>query len=430
MKSYQNPKRDSWPSLIIRGTNYSLETKKTVKEIIDTVKIKGDAAMYEYSERFDKVKLDNLKVAKENIQNAEVDAQLEEAIDVAIGNITKFHESQIEEPRKIGTTEGVQCWRESRAVQNVGLYVPGGTAPLFSSLIMLGVPAKLAGCKNIIVCTPPNKYGTVDPAILYVAKKLEISEIFKVGGAQAVAAMSFGTESIPKVEKIFGPGNQFVTMAKQLVWEYGTSIDMPAGPSEVLIIADDTAQASFIASDLLAQAEHGPDSQVVLLSNSNSLLAEVEREIKLQIKKLPREKIAAEALDNSYFLKFNELETCVAFSNFYAPEHLIINTQENEMLTTMVQNAGSVFIGQYSCEALGDYASGTNHTLPTNGFARKYSGVSLDSFIKKITFQKISKNGIQNLGPFVEKMAQAENLMAHKNSVTIRLEKLKRDKTK
>ena len=351
--------------------------------------------------------------------------ELKSAIQLAKKNIECFHKGQKESINRIETSDGVECWRESRAIEKVGLYIPGGTAPLFSTVLMLGIPAKLAGCAEIVLCTPPAKDGSVNPAILYTADLIGINKIYKVGGVQAISAMAFGTESIPKVYKIFGPGNQYVTKAKELVQQTGTAIDIPAGPSEVLVIADATCKPSFVAADLLSQAEHGADSQVILLSPSDDVIDKVLNEIYSQINELPRKEIAKLALKQSRAIQCASIEECVELSNYYAPEHLIIASEKAENLLGQIQNAGSVFVGNYSCESAGDYASGTNHTLPTNGYARNYSGVSLDSFIRKITFQRLTEKGIQNIGPSIECMAEAEELFAHKNAVSLRLKSIK-----
>jgi histidinol dehydrogenase len=354
----------------------------------------------------------------------EVSIELKAAIQLAKQNIEKFHSSQIEESKVIETTRGVNCWRESRGIEKIGIYIPGGTAPLFSTVLMLGIPAKLAGCKEIILCTPPNKRGEIDPVILYAANLVGITSVYSVGGIQAIAAMTYGTESIPKVDKIFGPGNQYVTAAKQLAQNIGVAIDMPAGPSEVLIIADKTCNPSFVAADLLSQAEHGADSQVILLSDSEQVVDETLLELVQQLNLLPRKSITKKALKNSKVIVLKNIKECIEFSNEYAPEHLILAIDKAKKEIPNIINAGSVFIGNYSCESAGDYASGTNHTLPTNGYARNYSGVSLDSFVKKITFQKLTKEGIKNIGPAIELMAEAEQLLAHKNAVTLRLKSL------
>jgi len=426
MKTIKYPSTNSWSELVKRPTQSSITLDKVVEEVYQSVKKNGDKSLIEFTEIFDKVKLKNLRISDAELNSAEknIPVELKSSINIALKNISKFHKAQKQSIQKIETTKGVVCWREARAIERVGIYIPGGSAPLFSTVLMLGIPAKLAGCKEIILCSPPDKSGKINPVILYVAKLVGVTSVFSVGGIQAIAAMTFGTETIPSVSKIFGPGNQYVTAAKQRAQNYGVAIDMPAGPSEVLIIADKNAEAEFVAADLLSQAEHGADSQVVLLSTSEKMIAAIQNEIDRQLKKLPRKLIAQGALKNSFALLFRNESECMLFSNLYAPEHLILATESAEKLSKKVVNAGSVFIGNYSCESAGDYASGTNHTLPTNGYARNYSGVSLDSFIRQITFQKISKKGIQNIGPAIEKMAEAEQLFAHKNAVSVRLKKL------
>ncbi|QSE96188.1 histidinol dehydrogenase [Fulvivirga lutea] len=400
----------------------------TVKNILQRVKTSGDAALFELTEQFDKTKLDQLQVDAKEIEVAanEVSQELKSAILQAKLNIEKFHAAQKREPLTVETMPGVKCMRKSVPIEKVGLYIPGGTAPLFSTVLMLGIPAQLAGCKKVVLCTPPDKNGKINPAILYSASIVGISQIYKVGGSQAIAALAYGTESILKVNKIFGPGNQYVTKAKQLVNMEGTSIDMPAGPSEVAVIADKNADPAFVAADLLSQAEHGEDSQVLLLSDSDQLIDSVLKEIEEQLKELPRVEVAKRCLSLSKAICTKSLDKCIEISNNYAPEHLIINCEDAEKIAEKITQAGSVFIGAYTPESAGDYASGTNHTLPTNGAAEAYSGVSLDSFMKEITFQQITKEGIKNLGPVVETMAEAEGLMAHKNAVSIRLNELKR----
>jgi histidinol dehydrogenase len=399
--------------------------EKPVRAILKKVKTEGDEAIVEYSEEFDRVTLKEIKITEKELKDAEknVPAELKAAIELAAKNIEKFHRSQAIDEKPVETVKGVKCWRRNIPFQSVGLYIPGGSAPLFSTVLMLAIPARIAGVKNIILCTPPAADGKVNPVILYTASMTGITEVYKAGGAQAIAAMAYGTESIPAVNKIFGPGNQYVTKAKEIVQSEGVAIDMPAGPSEVLVIADNTADPAFIAADLLSQAEHGPDSQVVLVTDSNELITEVKYELDKQLQDLPRRSIAAHALLNSIFVVLADIDDCMNFSNTYAPEHLIINTRDAGSLAEKVINAGSVFIGQYSCESAGDYASGTNHTLPTNGFARSYSGVSTESFLKKVTFQELTAEGIKNIGPAIELMAEAEQLIGHKNAVTIRLKK-------
>ncbi len=427
MKKYINPDISQWNLLSERAQIEKNTLTDTVNEILENVKENKDKALYTYASLFDKVELSSLEVAKEELKAAEqeVSKELKEAIALAKNNIEKFHASQAETTKVIETTKGVACWRKSIGIEKVGLYIPGGTAPLFSTILMLGIPAKIAGCNEIILCTPPNKEGKIHPAILFTANLIGITKVFKVGGAQAIAAMTYGTETVPAVYKIFGPGNQFVTKAKELAQQQGVAIDMPAGPSEVLVIADATSNASFVAADLLSQAEHGTDSQVILLSNNKEVINKVEIALEKQLNKLPRKEIATKALENSRILYFPTIDKCIEFSNFYAPEHLIIASENSETMVDKITNAGSVFLGNYSCESAGDYASGTNHTLPTYGYARNYSGVSLDSFVKKITFQKLSKEGIKNIGNAIELMAEAEGLQAHKNAVTLRLESLK-----
>ncbi|MBI1287985.1 MAG: histidinol dehydrogenase [Flavobacteriales bacterium] len=423
MKVFRNPARSDWPQLCERPTMDLSELQPKVQQVLDEVREGGDEALIALTSQFDKVNLSSL--ALQVPESVEIDEKLKSAIDEAWNNIHKFHSAQQQLPEKIETTEGVFCWRKSIAIEKVGLYIPGGSAPLFSTLLMLGIPAMIAGCKEIVVCTPPRKDGSVDVAIMYVAQKLGLKQIYTVGGAQAVAAMASGTESIPKVDKIFGPGNQYVTMAKQLVQQQGVAIDMPAGPSEVLVIADDTCEPSFVAADLLSQAEHGSDSHVILVFvGSEQVLIEILEELEPQLNQLPRKDIAQKALENSSAIVLGSWQEAMDFSNRYAPEHLIIATQNCDELANQVVNAGSVFLGNYSCESAGDYASGTNHTLPTNGYARSYSGVSLDSFLKKVTFQKLTAAGIQNIGPSIETMAAAEQLDAHRNAVSLRLKKL------
>ena len=425
MKTFINPSPSAWPELCQRPTLELEFLEGRVKNIINRVKISGDEALRELSLQINKVVLDSFRVTAEEIEKAEnqVSQELKQAIRTAISNITQFHRAQQYETLYMETMPGVRCWRKAVPIQKVGLYVPGGSAPLFSTLLMLGVPAKIAGCQEIILCTPPGSDGVVDATILFAAKEIGITKIFKVGGAQAIAAMAFGTETIPTVYKIFGPGNQYVTKAKQIVNMNGIAIDMPAGPSEVLIVADEKANPAFIAADLLSQAEHGPDSQVVLVATTHALINQVMKEVEIQLEVLPRKDIAAHALQNSLIIEMNDEREIVDFVNAYAPEHLILNTFNCDSLAEKIENAGSVFLGPFTPESVGDYASGTNHTLPTNGFAKAYSGVSLSSFQKFITFQKLNEKGIKILGPVVEKMAEAEHLMAHKRAVSIRLKK-------
>lgn len=426
MKTLKNPNLKEWEMLAKRPSKPVAELGQLVDEVFDNVRKSGDRALYEYTQKFDGAKLKSLKIETAELKNASknITKKLKDAIDIAYSNISKFHQAQKEKIQKIETTSGVVCWRESRGIEKVGIYIPGGSAPLFSTVLMLAIPAKLAGCKEIVLCTPPDKNGKINPSILYVANLVGVTSVFSVGGIQAIGAMTFGTETIPSVSKIFGPGNQYVTAAKQRAQNFGVAIDMPAGPSEVLIIADKNADAEFVAADLLSQAEHGADSQVILLSASDKIIEATQVELEKQLKKLPRKKVTIEALKNSLAIQFKTENECMLFSNLYAPEHLILACENADELAKKVVNAGSVFIGKYACESAGDYASGTNHTLPTNGYAKNYSGVSIDSFVRKITFQKISKKGIQNIGPAIEEMAEAEQLFAHKNAVTVRLKKL------
>jgi len=423
MNTYIYPPLTEWLQLSKRPTKETQDLQQVVLNIFDEIQNKKDKALIELTEKFDNVKLSNLYVSEQEIEEAKnlITDDLKNAIQLAATNIEKFHTAQMEEIKIIETTKGVNCWRESRGIENVGIYIPGGTAPLFSTVLMLGIPAKLASCKNITLCTPPNKEGKINPAILYTADLIGINTIYKIGGIQAIGALTFGTETIGKVDKIFGPGNQYVTAAKQVAQNFGVAIDMPAGPSEVLIIADNTSVPKYVAADLLSQAEHGADSQVILLTDNENVLNETIQELEKQLNVLPRKEFASKALDNSRGIVLKNIEDCVKFSNIYAPEHLIFACEKAEDYTDKIINAGSVFLGNYSCESAGDYASGTNHTLPTNGYAKNYSGVSLDSFIKKITFQKLTKEGIQNIGPAIELMAEAEELFAHKNAVTLRL---------
>ncbi len=427
MQISNNPKKETWSEILKRPTQTVNDIEATVKEIFAEVSSKGDDAVIKYTNLFDGVKPKSLMVSKSEIKNAEkfVSKELKEAIQLAKKNIETFHNAQKTERVEIETTEGVLCWQEKRAIQKIGLYIPGGTAPLFSTVLMLAVPAQIAGCNEIVLCSPPDKKGKIHPAILYTAHVCGVTKIINVGGIQAIAAMTFGTESIPKVYKIFGPGNQFVTVAKQLATNYGVAIDMPAGPSELLVVADDTANPAFVASDLLSQAEHGIDSQVVLVSTSEKMISEVGKEVKKQLEVLPRKEIAEKAMKNSTFVFMKNKELALQLINDYAPEHFIVCTDDNGFYVKGIQNAGSVFIGNYTPESAGDYASGTNHTLPTNGYAKQYSGVNLDSFTKSMTFQEISKKGIQKIGKAIELMAEAEGLQAHKNAVMIRLQALK-----
>jgi histidinol dehydrogenase len=429
MKTYKYPSLAEQKELIKRPIFDKMELDELVNGIIKDVKENGDAALRKYAAKFDKVELSSLKVSRDEIEEAInlVPNELKKAIQIAGQNIHKFHFSQKENFGKVETMPGINCWRKSVGIEKVGLYIPGGTAPLFSTVLMLGIPAQIADCQEVILCSPPDKNGKLHPAVLYAANLVGIDKIFKSGGAQAVAAMAYGTESIPAVYKIFGPGNQFVTKAKELVQQNGIAIDMPAGPSEVLVIADKTCNPAFVAADLLSQAEHGIDSQVVTVCNNEKILEAISLETERQLKDLPRKDIAAKALQNSFSVLVKGVQEAINFSNSYAPEHLIIASENTDFFIDKIRNAGSVFLGNYSCESAGDYASGTNHTLPTNGFANSYSGVSLDSFVKKITFQEITKQGIQNLGKTIEIMAEAEQLFAHKNAVTLRLKSLENE---
>jgi histidinol dehydrogenase len=426
MKTIILPEKESWNELIRRPEITGNDLENVVRGILNSVRSEADIAVYRYNEKFDGVPPGILKVTSSEILDsvALVSQELKDAINVAKQNIQKFHSAQVLTEPAIETIPGVRCWRKSVAIEKVGLYIPGGSAPLFSTLLMLGIPAKIAGCKDIIVCTPSGRDGKVNPLILYAAHLIGISDIFKVGGAQAIAAMAYGTESIPKVYKIFGPGNQYVTKAKELVQQEGIAIDMPAGPSEVLVIADKSADPEFIAADLLSQAEHGPDSQVFMLTTDRDLMEKVNFELDRQLETLQRKAIASKALEKSKLILLPTLEDCLEFSNLYAPEHLIINIADANSAADRIINAGSVFIGKYSCESAGDYASGTNHTLPTNGYARSYSGVSAESFMKKISFQEINEEGIRILGPAIELMAEAESLTGHRNAVSVRLNSL------
>jgi histidinol dehydrogenase len=430
MKLLVNPSPEKWQKHLARPAMQTQKINQIVKPIFEKVKKSGDKALKKFAKEFDQVRLDSLLVSAEEIQAAIplVPEDLKKAIALAKSNIEKFHAAQASPELIIEVMPGVTCSRKSVPIQRVGLYIPGGTAPLFSTVLMLGVPAQLAGCKEIVLCTPTNREGAIHPAILYTAQLIGITKIIKVGGAQAIAALTFGTESVPQVDKIFGPGNQYVTAAKQMATKFGLAIDMPAGPSEVLVYADETAIPAFVAADLLSQAEHGIDSQVVLVSPSEDFAKKVLAEINIQLESLPRKVIASKALANSCAVILEDQATAIALINDYAPEHLILAVAKEEDVLSQIYNAGSVFIGNFTPEAAGDYASGTNHTLPTYGYARNYSGVSLDSFVKKITYQKITPKGLKSLGPAVEIMAENEQLHAHKNAVTLRLNSLKTKK--
>lgn len=422
MNIYRNPGRSDWSALLRRPVMDHAVLEKSVQDVLNAVKQRGDQALIELTQRFDGVLLPTLKVSEAEWLAAEQElaTELKHSINQAKHNIEKFHAAQIKPAEVIETMPGVRCWRKSVGIEKVGLYIPGGSAPLFSTVLMLGVPAVLAGCRDIILCTPPDKNAKIHPAVLYAAKVAGITQVFKAGGAQAIAAMAYGTETIPKVYKIFGPGNQYVTAAKQLVQRDGIAIDMPAGPSEVCVLADDTANPDFVAADLLSQAEHGPDSQVLLVSKSPALVEQVQSSIEKQLGDLPRKEIAVKALENSKCIVMENAEDAMELINEYAPEHLIISCKDAEKVADSVTNAGSVFLGNYSPESVGDYASGTNHTLPTNGYAKTYSGVSVDSFVKKITFQQLTESGLQHIAPTVISMAEAEGLQAHANAVRVR----------
>ncbi|MBK6832759.1 MAG: histidinol dehydrogenase [Bacteroidetes bacterium] len=423
METIKYPNKETWKDILKRPTIDTTSLETTVQSVLLDIKANGQSAVKKYTLQFDKVDLENILVSNDEFAVAEksISTELKQAIQLAKSNIETFHSAQKEEVKIIETMPGVKCWRKSIAIQKVGLYIPGGTAPLFSTILMLGVPAKLAGCEEIILCTPPDSNGNVNPAILYAAQLIGITKVFKVGGVQAIGAMAYGTEIIPQVYKIFGPGNQYVTCAKQLVNKQGVAIDMPAGPSEVAVLVDDTCVPEFVAADLLSQAEHGSDSQVILVSTNEDAIQNIQTELIKQLALLPRKEFATKALENSKAILVKTNTEAIELLNEYAPEHLIIACANDEQLAEQVVNAGSVFLGNYSCESAGDYASGTNHTLPTNGYAKAYSGVSLDSFVKKITYQKLSKEGINNIGPAIELMAEAEGLQAHKNAVTLRL---------
>lgn len=422
------PDKSVWGTLLMRPALEQAELSSKVQEIMEAVRAQGEEAVINYTEQFDQVKLTSLQVTADQVKAAadELTPALKTAMQIAKTNIEVFHQTQWQKTEKVETMPGVWCWRKSVGIDKVGIYIPGGTAPLFSTVLMLGVPAQLAGCKEVILCTPPNTEGNINPAILYAASLVGIEKIFSVGGVQAIAAMTYGTSTVPKVYKIFGPGNQYVTAAKQFAQQQGIAIDMPAGPSEVCVYADDTCEPSFVAADLLSQAEHGVDSQVLLVASNEELVKKIQKEIDQQVSHLPRKKMAEEALKNSKAIVIDTPEMAIALINEYAPEHLILAIDKADWWAEKITNAGSVFMGNYSPESVGDYASGTNHTLPTNGYAKAYSGVSVDSFVKKITFQKLTANGLQLLGPTVIEMAEAENLQAHSNAVAVRLQSLKK----
>ena len=423
MNTFIEPERSQWESLVSRPTLDNLSLVDKVSAVLKAVKSEGDEAILRYTQEFDQVSLSEFSVSAEELEKAAtlISTDLKNAIQIAASNIEAFHAKQSQDIPAMETQPGVSCWRKSVGIEKVGLYIPGGSAPLFSTILMLGIPAKLAGCKEVILCSPPDKEGNLHPAILYAARLVGITQVFKIGGVQAIGAMAFGTASVPKVYKIFGPGNQYVTCAKELIQRTGTAIDMPAGPSEVLVLADETANPVFVAADLLSQAEHGPDSQALLITTSKDLAISVEKEVQVQLDQLPRKDIAAKALQHSKLIVVKSMKEAIDLSNQYASEHLIISTNNPEEVASQIVNAGSIFLGNYSPESVGDYASGTNHTLPTNGYATAYSGVSLDSFVRKITFQKLTKEGLEGIAQTVVTMAEAEGLRAHAAAVTRRL---------
>ncbi|WP_291857943.1 histidinol dehydrogenase [Marinilabilia sp.] len=426
MEVFKYPAREQWNTLIRRGVRNQQDVLEKVRPILVAVRKNKDKALKEFTSRFDGVEIKTFRVTEEEVRQGclNVKSNLKGAINEAVLNIRKFHESQKQPVKKVETSSGVVCWQRNTPIEKVGLYIPGGSAPLFSTVLMLAIPAAIAGCKEVVLCSPPDKSGNIHPAILFAAHLTGVTKIYKVGGAQAIAAMAYGTESIPAVDKIFGPGNSFVTAAKQLITLDGVAIDLPAGPSEVEVMADDSANAAFVASDLLSQAEHGPDSQAILVTNSESLIDAVKKEIAQQLHLLPRAETTRKALENSRMILLKNIDEMLEYTNLYAPEHLILSIRDYETVAEKINNAGSVFLGNYTPESAGDYASGTNHTLPTYGYARAYSGVNLDSFCKKITFQEISKKGLQKLGPVIETMAAAEHLDAHKMAVSLRLSSL------
>ena len=425
MQIYRYPLFNSWPEITKRPTADFLEKIETVSKVMSKIKAEGDSAIHKFTLQFDHADIKNFKVSPDEIDQAVqiLDPKLKNAIYAAAQNIDTFHVAQKISLKVIETMPGVKCWQKSLPIERVGLYIPGGSAPLFSTVLMLGIPAMIAGCRNVILCTPPDRQGKIHPAILFAASVCHITEIYKIGGMQAIGAMAYGTETVPKVDKIFGPGNSWVTAAKQFVANADCAIDMPAGPSEVAVIADETANPAFVAADLLSQAEHGPDSQVILVTTEEQLIKDVIKVMGKQLKALPRSEIAAKALENSRAILVRDVEEMRGLINFYAPEHLIIAAKDAAGIAERITNAGSVFIGNYTPESAGDYASGTNHTLPTNGWARSFSGIGLDSFCKKITYQEITKDGFQQLGPIIEELAEAEQLFAHKNAATLRMNK-------
>lgn len=422
MKTYKNPTSDTWPAIMARPVMDFADIEPRVDAVLRAVRQNGDTALREFTQQFDQVELDTIAVPPAELEAAEgpLSESLRQAIHHASENIRFFHRQQLTKPEKITVRPGVVCWRKSVGIERVGLYIPGGTAPLISTVLMLGIPAQLAGCQKVILCSPPSREGKLHPGILYAAKVAGVQEVYRVGGAQAIAAMGYGTESVPQVDKIFGPGNQYVTTAKQLLNKEGIAIDMPAGPSELAVVADKQANPSFVAADLLSQAEHGTDSQVLLITTDEAMLEKVQHALNAQLPELPRREIAEKALENSRMVFFEDPEAALRFTNAYAAEHLILNVEDAEAMAEKITNAGSVFLGNYTPESAGDYASGTNHTLPTNGFARAYSGVSVDSFVKKITFQQLSPEGLEQIGDAVEALADAESLEAHRQAVVLR----------
>ena len=429
MEEFIHPKKEDWKALLARPTASYEELESLVSQVFLQVQKEGDKAVAAYTQQFDKTTLDNMAVSQKEIVAAtsRVSDDLKQSIQLAKANIEAFHKAQQTQTVAVETQPGVKCWQEKRPIQKVGLYIPGGSAPLFSTILMLAIPAQIAGCAEIVLCSPPDKEGNLPDVVLYTAQLCGVTKIFKVGGIQAIAAMTFGTATIPAVYKLFGPGNQYVTVAKQWATRYNMAIDMPAGPSELLVVADQSAHPAYVAADLLSQAEHGPDSQVILVTTEKSILAKVQEEIKKQLAVLPRKEIAEKAIANSKMIVFENDDLAIDFINQYGPEHYIICMEKEDLYVSAIQNAGSVFVGNYTPESAGDYASGTNHTLPTNGYAKQYSGVNLDSFLKQMTFQEISAEGIQDIGPTIEAMAHAEGLQAHKNAVTLRLNDLKNE---
>ncbi|MBT8236494.1 MAG: histidinol dehydrogenase [Bacteroidia bacterium] len=430
MKTIREPSKDTWASLCTRGTKPMKDLEPMVREVFNAIAEEGDEALRHYTRKFDNVEVSDLKVSADELSSAEdqVSEELKSAISLAKENIYAFHKVQKVEGAHVETMPGVSCWQTFQPIEKIGLYIPGGTAPLFSTLLMLAIPAAIAGCQEIRICTPPGKDGKIDPVVLYAAKLCGINSIYKVGGIQAIGAMTYGTKTIPAVYKIFGPGNQYVTAAKNYATQLGVAIDMPAGPSELMIIADDSANPEFIAADLLSQAEHGPDSQVILLTPSQNIIERVKSIVSEQLENIPRKEVASQALQHSRAVLFTDKEQIAEFMNEYAPEHLIINTQEDTFYKDRVRNAGSVFLGPYTPESAGDYASGTNHTLPTNGYAKQFSGVTVQAFLKSITFQEITPKGLEAIGPIIETMAAAEKLEGHKNAVSVRLDAIKKSK--